>query len=86
MILHEVMQVKGLIGLLMKHHSTGIPWSADEKQQLRNHLRELAKAVPALFIFMLPFGTIFLPLLVMVLDRRAKPRQAQPKQTEVINA
>ena len=86
MILHEVLQVKGLMALLMKHHSTGLPWASDEKKQLRSHLRELAKAVPALFIFVLPFGTVFLPLLAMVLDRRSEPRQLPTQQqTEVIN-
>ncbi len=86
LILHEVFQVKGLMSMIMKHHSTGQPWTSDEKKLLRGHLRELAKAVPALFIFMLPFGAVFLPLLAMVLERRAKPRQAQPHQSGIPDA
>ncbi len=86
LILHEVLQVRGLMQLLMKHHSTGQQWTANEKKQLYVHFKELAKAVPALFIFMLPFGAVLLPLLAMVLDRRKEPRQPQPQRTDVADA
>ena len=73
-ILREVLEVKGLMQLLMKHRNTGEKWTKDELRQIRGHFRELSKMVPVLIVFLLPGGSLFLPFLAQVLDRRTKPR------------
>lgn len=71
------------MSLLMKHRNTGILWTPEEKNELRFHLREIAKVVPVLFIFLLPFGSVFLPVLAVVVDRRTRARSGQSKPQEV---
>ncbi|HMK42666.1 MAG TPA: hypothetical protein VK445_00855 [Dissulfurispiraceae bacterium] len=85
MITREVLAVNGLVQLLMKHRNTGNVWTREETNLLCAHLRELSKAVPALFIFMLPFGSVFLPLLVMVLDRRKESRAQIPQEVTTLH-
>ena len=75
-ILHEVLEVKGLMHLLMKHRNTGEKWSREEIKEIRAHLREISRAVPALIIFLLPGGSLFLPFLATVLDRMAVKRES----------
>lgn len=81
LIRHETSEIKGLMTLLMKHHNTGIAWTSSEKTELRSHLREIARVVPALCIFLLPFGALFLPLLAVAMDRRKSPRKTSSPDT-----
>ena len=74
LILEEVLEVKGLMQLLMKHRNTGRKWTGDELKEIKFHLRQISKAVPVLIVFMLPFGSFFLPLLAEVIDRRKDRR------------
>lgn len=71
------------MALLMKHRNTGILWTPEEKAELRFHLREIAKVVPVLFIFLLPFGSVFLPVLAVVIDRRTRARSGQSRPQEI---
>ena len=73
-ILSQVLAVKGLMQLLMKNRNTGEKWTRDEIREIRAHLKHIAMLVPALIIFLLPGGSVLLPLLAEVLDRRKKLR------------
>jgi len=74
-ILSQVLAVKGLMQLLMKNRNTGEKWTREEIREIRAHLRHIAMLVPALIIFLLPGGSLLLPLLAEVLDRRKKIRR-----------
>ncbi|NLI30540.1 MAG: hypothetical protein GX423_10775 [Nitrospiraceae bacterium] len=86
LIRREASEVKGLMALLMKHRNSGILWTPEEKAELRFHLREIARVVPVLLIFLLPFGSVFLPVLAVVVDRRAKTRSLQSSPQEISGA
>jgi hypothetical protein len=75
LILPHVLAMKGLMQLLMKVRNTGEPWTPEERREIRSHLRELARLIPILVIFVLPGGMFLLPILAEVLDRRRKPRK-----------
>lgn len=73
-ILHEMLEVKGLMGMIMKHRNTGGKWTSEEKKEIKAHLKGISRAVPALIIFLLPGGAFLLPLLAETLDRRGGER------------
>lgn len=74
-ILSQVLAIKDLMRLLMKNRNTGEKWTREEIHEIRVHLRHIAMLVPALIIFLLPGGSLLLPLLADVLDRRKKIRR-----------
>jgi len=69
-ILMEVVSIKELMQLLMKTRNTDEKWTSEEKKEIRRHLRNIVKIIPALVIFTLPGGSFFLPILTEALDRR----------------
>ena len=73
-ILTEVLAVKGLMYLLMKNRNTGEKWTKEEKREIKNHLRNISKVIPVIIVFLLPGGTLLLPFLAEVLDRRENRR------------
>lgn len=73
-ILGEVLSIRGLMQLLMKTRNTGESWTREERKEIRRHLRQVAKIIPAVVIFSLPGGAFLLPFLAEVLDRRKKRR------------
>ncbi|MEW6740968.1 MAG: hypothetical protein ACOYU2_08885 [Nitrospirota bacterium] len=73
-ILNEVIEVKGLMQLLMKHRNTGQEWTKEEKKKIKVHLKNISKVVPAVVIFLIPGGSLLLPFLAEVLDRRKEGR------------
>ena len=75
LILPHILAIQGLMRILMKVRNTGEPWTPEERREIRSHLRSLTGLVPILIIFLLPGGTIFLPILAEVLDRRRVPRR-----------
>ncbi len=81
-ILYEVLAVKGLMQLLMKYRNTGQPWTKEEKKEIKRHLKSISKIVPVVVIFLLPGGSILLPILSEVLDRRKSRR---PVITKPVN-
>jgi len=73
-IVNEAKYCQNFMLLLMKQRNTGVKWTTEEKKQLRSNLKHLSLYVPALIIFALPFGSLLLPVLTEVLDRRDKER------------
>jgi hypothetical protein len=78
-ILNQVLAVKGLMQLLMKSRNTGEKWTREEKKEIKTHLKSISKIVPVIIIFLLPGGSLLLPILAEVLDRR-KTRRPVVKQ------
>jgi hypothetical protein len=79
-ILEQVLAVKGLMHLLMKQRNTGMKWTKEEKREIKIHLKNISKVIPALFIFLLPGGSLLLPFLAEVLDRRKTKRPLVQKE------
>jgi len=71
-ILEEIFAVKGLMQLLMKQRNTNQEWTKEEIREIKTHLKNISKMVPALVIFLLPGGSLLLPFLAEILDRRKK--------------
>lgn len=71
----EADTMKGFMALLMKPRNTGIPWTAEEIRTLKFYIRHLAHYVPFTIVFLLPFGSLLLPVMAEVLDRRRERRQ-----------
>jgi hypothetical protein len=61
--------------LLMKHRNTGNDWTAEEISQIKSHLKHLALYVPVLIVFVLPFGSLLIPVLAEIMDRREEIRR-----------
>ncbi len=74
-ILMEVLAVKGLMQLLMKIRNTDEKWTREEKKEIKRHLKNIAKIIPAVVIFVLPGGSFLLPVLAEALDRRRVRRR-----------
>ncbi|RPJ10641.1 MAG: hypothetical protein EHM30_15555 [Desulfobacteraceae bacterium] len=74
LIIREGKYLQDFMRLLMKQSNTGIEWTEEEKMQLKSDLKHISLYVPALIIFVLPFGALLLPVLTEVLDRRDKDR------------
>jgi hypothetical protein len=73
-ILEQVLAVKGLMQLLMKQRNTNQEWTKEEIKEIKKHLKNIYKLVPALIIFLLPGGSLLLPFLAEILDRRKTSR------------
>lgn len=69
----EIQSVQGLLPLLMKQRNGG-RWTAEERAQLRAHLRSLTSLSPYLMVLLAPGSVIWFPLLAWWLDRRRKRR------------
>ena len=74
MILDEAQKITGFMHLLMKPRNTGKAWTSEEKRLLRLHLKHLSYYVPIMIIFVLPFGSLLIPVLAEILDRRGTRR------------
>jgi hypothetical protein len=74
LLYQESRGMQNFMHLLMKQKNTGIKWTGDEIKQINIHLKHLSLYVPALIIFMLPFGSLLLPVLGEILDRRKQVR------------
>ena len=69
----DVLSMRGLMPLLMKHRNGGV-WTADEKAQLLSQLRVLSRVSPYLLLLLLPGSALLLPGYAWWLDRRRRPR------------
>jgi hypothetical protein len=58
----EVLSIKGLMQLLMKTRNTDEKWTREEKKQVKRHLGNIAKIIPAVAIFCLPGGSFLLSI------------------------
>lgn len=74
LILRESQYFSDFFQLLMKRRNAEGEWTKGEVTRLKSHLKHLSLYVPALIIFILPFGLLLLPILAELLDRRAKGR------------
>lgn len=83
LILQEAASLHDFMSLLMKRRNTGVRWTREEKQRLRNDMAQLSLVVPALAIFLLPGGAFLLPFLAEALDRRKNRRAATLKSEEL---
>jgi hypothetical protein len=73
-VLAEVLEVRGLMPLLMKHRN-GTRWTREERLLLRHQLSALIHCIPWLVVLLLPGSFIFVPLLAWWLDRRRHSRR-----------
>jgi hypothetical protein len=74
LILNETNEMSDFTKLLMKQRNTGTKWTREERLKLRYYLCRIAIYVPIILIFLLPFGTLLLPVLAESLDRRKNRR------------
>jgi len=76
LIFSEAQRFQGFLHLFFKPRNTDVEWTREEKEQIRNCLKRLSLYVPILIIFALPGGSLLLPILAEVLDRRKSRRPA----------
>jgi hypothetical protein len=74
LIYSEAESMRGFMALLMKTRNTKVPWTKEEIRALKGYIRHLAHYIPVLLIILLPFGSLFLPLMAEALDRRRNRR------------
>lgn len=60
--LNELKESKELVFLLKKSITTNL--TVEEKQKIKEQMLDICKAIPAFAIFLLPGGSLLLPLLV----------------------
>jgi len=73
----DLVRMRGLMPLLMKHRNGGC-WSNEEKAELLRQLRILSRISPYLLFLLLPGSALLLPGYAWWLDRRRKARPTQP--------
>ena len=61
----ELKESKELISLVKKSASHDL--SKEEKELVKTQFKDIARSIPALAIFMLPGGTVLLPLVLKVI-------------------
>jgi hypothetical protein len=79
LILQEATRIQDFMRLLMKLRNTGQRWTRKEKKELKLHLIHLSAYVPVLIIFLLPGGSLLVPILADTLERRKKGREIKSK-------
>jgi len=78
----EAERISGFLYILMKQRNSGGPWTPEEKREVKRQLKYLAMYIPILIIFLLPGGSLLIPFLAEVMDRRKTPRpRASPPQS-----
>lgn len=75
----ELLQVRGLMPLLMKHRNGGA-WTVAERAELLGQLRRLSRLSPYLLLLLLPGSALILPIYAWWLDRRRGQRADQSVQ------
>ena len=73
----EIVRMRGLIPLLMKHRNGG-SWTTEEKTELLMQLRILSRISPTLLLLLLPGSALLLPIYAWWLDRRRQSRRIPP--------
>jgi hypothetical protein len=74
LILSEARRIDGFIQLLMKQRNTGVKWTQPEKARLKRHILRLVGLAPVLCVFLLPGGSLLIPVMAEVIDRRKRSR------------
>jgi hypothetical protein len=70
----EAERISGFLYLLMKQRNSGETWTPEEKREIKRQLKYLALYIPILAIFLLPGGSLLIPFLAEIMDRRKTPR------------
>lgn len=73
----DLVRMRGLMPLLMKHRNGGT-WTSGERAELLAQLRILSRVSPYLLFLLLPGSALLLPGYAWWLDRRRKPRTTHP--------
>ena len=73
----DVVRMRGLMPLLMKHRNGG-SWTHHEKAELLVQLRILSRISPYLLFLLLPGSALLLPVYAWWLDRRRSVRSSPP--------
>lgn len=76
-LLSEILQVRGLMPLLMKPRNKQ-RWTAEDRAELKMHLRRLSSISPYLIVLALPGSFLMLPALAWWLDRRRNRKLPGP--------
>ena len=71
-IYHEIRQTKELYQLMVKW-SSGETLTIEEKTAVKSQLLDICKTIPALAIFMVPFGSVLLAILIKFLPFNILP-------------
>ena len=66
--------MQGFLQLLFKQRNTDQKWTKEEKKQIKDQLKRLSLYLPIIIIFLLPGGSLLLPILAEILDRRKMRR------------
>ena len=74
----EAQRISGFLYLLMKQRNTDEKWTPEEKKEIKRNLKILVMYIPILLIFLLPGGSLLLPFLAEVMDRRKTRRSPPP--------
>ena len=74
LIFHEAQQMQGFLVLLFKERNTDSKWTREEKEQIKTYLKRLSAYVPVIILFLFPGGSLMLPILAEILDRRKQRR------------
>ena len=75
LILRESQGMNDFMMLLMKQRNTGNKWTNEDIKKIKSHLIRFVLYVPVLIIFLLPFGSLLLPVLAEIMDRRTEIRK-----------
>jgi Asp-tRNA(Asn)/Glu-tRNA(Gln) amidotransferase C subunit len=85
----ELKQSKELVSLIRKSTSTEL--TKEEKELVKTQFKDIVKSMPSLAIFMLPGGTVLLPILVKIVpdilpsafrDNEVEDQKDNPKNLE----
>ena len=79
-LLTNMLRMRGLMPLLMKHRNGGA-WSPEDKAELLTQLRILSRVSPYLLLLLLPGSALLLPCYAWWLDHRRKPRSDTSRPT-----
>ncbi len=85
LILQEATRIQDFMRLLMKRRNTGKTWTKEEKKQLKLHLIHLSAYVPILIIFLLPGGSLLVPILADILERRKKKERVIQQDSDLVS-
>lgn len=79
-LLAEVLKIKGLMPLLMKHRN-GQRWTPAERRELKSQLKALGEISPYLIVLVLPGSFVLIPMLAWWIDRRRIQRGRSSRPT-----
>lgn len=71
-VLQEIRETKDLYELMLKWSDSG-QLSSDEEAAVKSQLIDICKTIPALAVFMIPFGSILLAILIKFLPFNILP-------------